>query len=458
MRRQDNDSGAQYAPGLTETIIEFGPKPVTHCYRIRTIFESATGQHGLSAYSAEACATTAGGSEQARVGIGVADAYAHESRDDSIEFPVMLTRPVDTKVLANYQARDVTAKAGEDYVSTPIGTLTFAPGETLKTVSVPLINDLIEDPYEIFTLRLLDRVFCPDTGNVCVDLCHAVATGTIYNSENAAPSSIAVADAAADEAGTLELVVALDPAASGTVTVDQAMRAVSDRLTEPGASTELRLGGLESYRPVSEAEMTAGRTGFATDLTGRTGPGNASGGHAMGAGPSGTASDMGMGASAHIGAQGSGFSASATPFGGPMGQHPGMAPAMGPGAAGVDPSMAPLHGGGQRMHLPDLAMLLSGASFRWSPEGAARSRFTTWGRGSETRFDGHDETVPLRGVRKHGDRRQRARHGVPLPVARQHAAGGAPAARGGADRDGTRRAGRTARTCPNQMRGVALRL
>ena len=77
-----------------------------------------------------------------------------------------------------------------------------------------------------------------------------------------------------------------------------------------------------------------------------------------------------------------------------------MTPGMGVGGlagpAGLDPSMAPL-GGGRSMYLPDLAMLLAGTSFRWSLEGAEGARFTTWGRGSATRFDGRDEAVALRG-------------------------------------------------------------
>ena len=214
VRRQDNDSGAQYAPGTTEVIIGFGPTPVTHCYRIRTLFESADGEHGMSEYSPWECGTTAGGPGDAeRVGIGVASVEAHESVDRAIEFPVSLTRAAETTVTAYYATDDVTAKAGEDYVSTS-GTLTFAPGETSKTVSVTLIDDHIEDPYETFTLELF--------GAEGAELRHAVATGTIHNSENATLSSIAVADAAADEAGTLDFVVALELAATGTVTVDYA--------------------------------------------------------------------------------------------------------------------------------------------------------------------------------------------------------------------------------------------
>ena len=81
----------------------------------------------------------------------------------------------------------------------------------------------------------------------------------------------------------------------GRTAADQAMRAVSDRLAEPGATTELRLGGLESYRPVSEGGMAPARTGFGMGPVGRNGPGTAYG--ATSAGPVGSPSPMGMGAS-----------------------------------------------------------------------------------------------------------------------------------------------------------------
>ena len=41
----------------------------------------------------------------------------------------------------NFATSDGTAKAGIDYVATS-GTLTFAPGETSKTVTVSVINDV----------------------------------------------------------------------------------------------------------------------------------------------------------------------------------------------------------------------------------------------------------------------------------------------------------------------------
>ena len=74
----------------------------------------------------------------------------------------------------DYATTDGTAKAGEDYTATS-GTLTFAPGETEKTVSVTIIDDTIEDSGETFRLVLSD----PSGGQ----LGDTEATGTIFNTD-----------------------------------------------------------------------------------------------------------------------------------------------------------------------------------------------------------------------------------------------------------------------------------
>ncbi len=65
-------------------------------------------------------------------------------------------------------------RTGADYDDTS-GTLTFAPGETGKTVRVPLIDDTVEDGGETVTLTLSNAA-----GAHIVD---AEATGTILNTE-----------------------------------------------------------------------------------------------------------------------------------------------------------------------------------------------------------------------------------------------------------------------------------
>ncbi len=85
--------------------------------------------------------------------IRVADARAKEGKDASLDFAVTLSRAASGPVSVDYATKDGTAAAGADYTAAS-GTLTFAPGETAKTVSVALLDDSIDEGKERFTLRL----------------------------------------------------------------------------------------------------------------------------------------------------------------------------------------------------------------------------------------------------------------------------------------------------------------
>ena len=74
----------------------------------------------------------------------------------------------------DYFTADGSAIRGDDYTFTR-GTLTFGPGESLKTVVVPIIDDEVEDSGETFTLHLRNP-----SGVSIVD---GQATGTILNTE-----------------------------------------------------------------------------------------------------------------------------------------------------------------------------------------------------------------------------------------------------------------------------------
>ena len=92
--------------------------------------------------------TTVGGP----VRIRVAGARAKEGKDPSLDFAVTLNRAASHEVSVDYATEDGTATAGADYTATS-GTLTFAAGETAKTVSVPVLDDAIDEDKE--TMRLL---------------------------------------------------------------------------------------------------------------------------------------------------------------------------------------------------------------------------------------------------------------------------------------------------------------
>ena len=85
---------------------------------------------------------------------------AREGSDDAVVFTVRLDRAASKTVTVDYAtadgagqwARTAPARAGADYTATS-GTLSFAAGETAKTVSVPILDDAIDEGMEYFLLR-----------------------------------------------------------------------------------------------------------------------------------------------------------------------------------------------------------------------------------------------------------------------------------------------------------------
>ena len=104
----------------------------------------------------------------------VADARAEEGRDETIDFAVTLAPASPETVTVDYATADGSATAGEDYTAAS-GTLTFAPGETSKTVAVPVLDDAIDEGEETFTLTL--------SGPSGAELADGEAVGTITNSD-----------------------------------------------------------------------------------------------------------------------------------------------------------------------------------------------------------------------------------------------------------------------------------
>ena len=66
---------------------------------------------------------------------------------------VELSQASTVTVTVDYATSDNTAEAGDDYTDTS-GTLTFAPGETVKAIIVPILDDAIYEPLERFNVTL----------------------------------------------------------------------------------------------------------------------------------------------------------------------------------------------------------------------------------------------------------------------------------------------------------------
>ena len=140
--------------------------------------------------------------------LSVADAAASEDAGVLV-FAVTLNQAEDTTVTVDYVTLDGTATAGDDYTETS-GTLTFAAGETLRTVSVPVTADDAEEADETLSLVLSNA-----SGAGIAD---AAATGTIRNTQ---PLTLSVADAEVREGtdATLDFPITLSRAAANEITV-----------------------------------------------------------------------------------------------------------------------------------------------------------------------------------------------------------------------------------------------
>jgi large repetitive protein len=96
---------------------------------------------------------------------GVIGAYEGNSGTTPFTFDISLLAAYDQPVTVNFATSDSTAVAGEDYLAAS-GTLTFAPGETIKTVTVMVIGDIAIEADEAFFLNLSGPSANASLGNI----------------------------------------------------------------------------------------------------------------------------------------------------------------------------------------------------------------------------------------------------------------------------------------------------
>ncbi|NKC30697.1 Calx-beta domain-containing protein [Falsiroseomonas selenitidurans] len=86
--------------------------------------------------------------------VSVADTTAWEAAGVAL-FQVSLSQASATPVTIHYATDPGTARAGRDY-ATATGSLTFAPGETSRSIAIALLDDSLPEGSEAFSLRLTE--------------------------------------------------------------------------------------------------------------------------------------------------------------------------------------------------------------------------------------------------------------------------------------------------------------
>ena len=183
------------------------------------------------------------------VAVSVADARAREGEDETIDFAVSLSRAASGAVSVTWATADGSARAGSDYRAGQ-GKLRFAPGETEKTIPVPVLDDAHDEGEETMRLRLTAA-----SGAAIAD---GVATGTIENSDPIPQAWLA---------------------RFGRTLAGQVVDAIGRRMEGGGAGTHVRVGGMQF--DASGVFVEAGdedEPRLATGTIGWTDPANASSG------------------------------------------------------------------------------------------------------------------------------------------------------------------------------------
>src|SRR5262249_4772982 len=133
----------------------------------------------------------------------------------SFVFTVSLSQASGKTVTVNYATADGTATAGSDYTAAS-GTLSFAPGDLSKTVTVLVNGDTAVEPDETFFVKL--------TNLTNATIAVGQGTGTILNDDSSAAVSLSISSVSQFEgnSGTTPFVfrVSLSAPATSTVTVN----------------------------------------------------------------------------------------------------------------------------------------------------------------------------------------------------------------------------------------------
>ena len=280
--------------------------------------------------------------------VSVNDARTEEARGASLDFAVTLSRALSETVTVRFATSDGTARAGSDYRAIS-GTLTFSAGRTSQTVSVPVLDDDLDEGSETLTLTLSN----PSLSRV--RLADPTATGTISNTDRMPKAWIG---------------------RFGRTVVEQVLNAVDARMR----ATRL---------PGGEARLAGQRIGLGP-LFGSGSGGDAASGDDRSrerqAGAQRTVQDL---ANRLRAARRPGIELTLA------GQRVGNRGPVAGAKSGKDRDSSEAAGPSDRLGVG--RGLPAGSSFSLTKETRTRETVSLWGRGAVTRFDGREGSLSLDG-------------------------------------------------------------
>ncbi|MDQ4120907.1 MAG: dockerin type I domain-containing protein [Acidobacteriota bacterium] len=148
--------------------------------------------------------------------LSIADVSLAEGNENKTDFNFVVTKtgPTEQTVTVNYQTVSISATSGVDFTNTT-GTLTIAPNETSKAITVPVFGEFTVEVDETFKVIL--------SAPVNATLNKTEALGTILDDDNSGKLGFSQASYNVNENdGTATVTVSRTGGKVGTVTVDYA--------------------------------------------------------------------------------------------------------------------------------------------------------------------------------------------------------------------------------------------
>ena len=132
----------------------------------------------------------------------------------NVVLTVSLSPSTSTPVFVQYDTSDGTAVAPSDYMAVAAGSAIILAGASSTTISIPIVDDAIQEVDETFTVSLSNPI-----GGAVISPTASSATVTIV--DNDALPTLSIADVTVDEAvGNAELAITLDSPSPSAVSVN----------------------------------------------------------------------------------------------------------------------------------------------------------------------------------------------------------------------------------------------
>ena len=199
-----------------------------------------------------------------------------DSGSTDLTFTVTLSAASDREVTVGYSdPGSGTATSGTDYAAITAGTLTFAAGETTRTITVSVTGDTTDEPNETV------RVLLASARNAAI--VSGTGTGTILDDEDSPSVTLLLGSAAITEGGSTRVTAALSRASTAATSITVSVSPATAASLGSNATLTIAAGsttstGIVEITGASDTTDNANRTvtvsGSATNTRGVTNPAN----------------------------------------------------------------------------------------------------------------------------------------------------------------------------------------